>query len=96
MVEGKSVTGLSYKALGTNIRIAAKPADEGRYNMFVMVQDSQVERPQSANQVVPSFQTFRADNRLTMRDGQTTQYTVATNTISGQVVKLDVTVNVIK
>ena len=31
-----------------------------------------------------------------MRDGQTTQYAVATDTITGQVVKLDVTMNVVK
>jgi predicted small secreted protein len=31
-----------------------------------------------------------------MRDGQTVQYTVATDAVTGQVVKLDVTVNVLK
>jgi hypothetical protein len=33
---------------------------------------------------------------LTLRDGQTTQYAVATDTITGQIVKLDVTMNVMK
>ena len=95
IVEGKPVTGMSYKALGTNIRITGKPADDGRYTLYVMVQDTQVDKP-AANNMPPSFQTFRADNRLTMKDGQTLQYTMATDAISGQVLKLDVTLNVLK
>lgn len=95
VTDGKSVSAMSYKALGTNVRITAKPADEGRYTLYVMVQDTQVDKP-AANNLPPSFQTFRADNRLTMRDGQTVQYTMATDAISGQVLRLDVTMNVIK
>jgi hypothetical protein len=87
---------VTYKSLGTNIRASAKPADEGRYNLFVSVQDTHLDKPQGSNQVLPNFQSFRSDNRLTMRDGQTIQYTVATDAISGQVIKLDVTMNVLK
>jgi hypothetical protein len=94
--DGKVTTSLSYKTLGTNIRIAAKPADEGKFNLMVSVNDSQVEKARTQTQPAPSFQTFRAENRLTMRDGQTVQYTVATDAVTGQVVKLDVTVNVLK
>ena len=96
MVDGKPAPGLSYKALGTNIRLAAKPADDGKYTLYVSVQDSQVDKPRGTNQTLPSFQTFRAENRLSMRDGQTLQYTVASDATSGQLIKLDVTMNVIK
>lgn len=94
--DGKPTTGLTYKTLGTNIRIAARPADEGKYNLVVSVNDSQVDKAKTPNQPAPSFQTFRAENRLTMRDGQTMQYTVATDAVTGQIVKLDVTMNIVK
>ena len=96
VVDGKPSTGVSYKTLGTNIRIAAKPVEEGKYNVFVGVNDSQVDKARASSAAFPTFQTFRADNRLTMKDGQTVQYTVATDPSTGQVVKLDVTMNVIK
>ena len=86
---------VNYKALGTNITVAAHPVEAGKYNLNVSVQDTQVDRPKP-NQGLPSFQNFRADNRLVMADGQTIQYTVATDAITGQIVKLDVTMNVIK
>jgi hypothetical protein len=45
---------------------------------------------------VPVFRTFRATFVPLLRDGQTVQYTAATDPVSGEVVKIDVTVNVVK
>ena len=87
---------VSYKTLGTNIMVAAYPVDNGKYNVMVSVQDTQVDRPKPGQGGLPSFQNFRADNRLVMADGQTIQYTVATDSVTGQIVKLDVTMNVVK
>ena len=42
------------------------------------------------------FQNFTSSARLLLRDGQTVQYTAATDKTSGEVAKLDVTLNVIK
>ena len=86
---------VNYKPLGTNITAAAHPVEAGKYNVYVSVQDTQVDRPKP-NMGLPSFQNFRADNRLVMGDGQTIQYSVATDAITGQIVKLDVTLNVVK
>ena len=97
ITEGKPAPSYQYKNLGTNISVSARPVDEGRYNVSVGVQDSQLGTPQTiAGSTVARYLTFRSNNRLTMRDGQTTQYAVATDTITGQVVKLDVTMNVVK
>ena len=58
---------------------------------------SQLGAPQTvAGGTAARYLTFRSNNRLTMRDGQTIQYAVATDTVTGQVVKLDVTMNVVK
>ena len=88
-------TTVSYRAIGTNVSAAARPVDDGRFDVMVSVQDTQVDKPQ-AGMTNPRFQTFKSTNRLVMRDGQTTQYTVATDTVTGQVVKLDVTMNIMK
>jgi hypothetical protein len=90
--DGKSY---QYRPLGTNISLAARPLAGGQYNVLVHVSDSQFEAPQG-QAPAPRFQDFRTSNRLALRDGQTVQYTVATDAISGQVTKLDVTMNVIK
>ena len=99
LVEGKQVATFQYRNLGTNISVMGRPVDDGKYNIYVSVQDSQLS-PAPANTpglgATPRYQTFRSQNRLTMRDGQTTQYAVATDTVTGQIVKLDVTMNVMK
>ena len=50
----------------------------------------------AAKTALPSFQSFSSAMHLIMKDGQTTQYTTATDKISGEVVKVDVTLNVIR
>jgi hypothetical protein len=97
VTDGKTVPTYSYKNLGTNINVSGRPVDDSKYNIQVGVQDSQLGAPQTiAGSTVARYLTFRSNNRLTMRDGQTVQYAVATDTITGQVVKLDVTMNVLK
>ena len=44
----------------------------------------------------PIIRQFRALFRLLLRDGQTVQGTMATDPVSGRVLKLDVTLNVVK
>ena len=91
-----------YRSVGTNITAAAKFVDEGRFNVFVNVVDSQVmsdvpkQGAGARTDPTPVFQSFRTGNRLIMRDGQTVQFTAATDKTSGEVIKLDVTVNVVK
>jgi hypothetical protein len=44
----------------------------------------------------PAFRSFRATFVPILRDGQTVQYTAATDPVSGEVVKIDVTMTVLK
>ena len=91
-----------YRSVGTNITATAKVVDEGRFNVMLNVTDSQVmsdvPKPGSGKTLDPTpvFQSFRTTNRLLMRDGQTVQFTAATDKTSGEVIKLDVTMNVVK
>jgi hypothetical protein len=51
--------------------------------------------PAMAGQVT-AFRTFQLANRLTMRDGQTLDFATATDKITGDVLKLEVTISVSK
>jgi hypothetical protein len=45
---------------------------------------------------LPVIRTFRASNNLVLRDGQTRQFTAGADRITGEVVKVDVTLKVAK
>ena len=45
---------------------------------------------------VPMFRSFNSSFQVLLRDGQTTQYTSATDPVSGEMTKIDVTLNVLK
>ena len=100
--DGKTVSSVSYRSLGTNITASGRMLDESRFNVSINVQDSQLmSEPTSGgasgrSESVPRFQNFRSQNRLILRDGQTVQYTAAADKVSGEIVKVDVTLNVIK
>ncbi len=97
-------TSYSYQQFGTNISAAGRLLDAGSnaYSVWLNVTDSQLlsdtpEQAQYAQGVrLPRYQSFTSSNRLILRDGQTVQYTAATDKTSGEVIKLDVTLNVIK
>lgn len=102
LMGSQTVPSYQYRSVGTNITSQAKSAGDGRFDVYLNVTDSQVMSditpagaaagPISA----PRFQSFKSANRLILRDGQTVQFTAATDKSSGEVVKLDVTLNVIK
>jgi hypothetical protein len=98
MADGKPVSSYSYRSVGTNIMSSAARMDDGTFRVRVDVTDSQVmsDTNPSMGGGLPRFQTFRSSNRLTMRDGQTLQYTAAADKTSGEFVKLEVMLNVVK
>ena len=90
-----------YRSVGTKIEAAANSLEDGRFNVNLMVTDSQVlsdsgKAAAGGLNLLPRFQSFTSSNRLILRDGQTVQFTAATDKTSGEVVMLDVTLNVIK
>src|SRR5262249_55748738 len=86
--------GFQYLDVGTNIDCSAKTTDDGRFKLDVTIEDrSAVERRSGDNPVpgVPALRNFRTNNVLILRDGQSSQFTAATDKTSGEVVKVDVT-----
>lgn len=93
------LTQVTYRPLGTIITCRALKADDGRYQLVLQVDDStQISNSQAAQggDGMPSFRSFRSRNTIMLADGQTRQYTVAADRVSGEVVRLEVTMRVVK
>jgi len=99
--EGKpTVSSWTYRSIGTSINASSRGInDAGQYSVNLMVTDSQAmsDPVDSGASARPArLQNFMSNTRVLLRDGQTVQYTVATDKTSGEVAKLDVTLNVIR
>jgi hypothetical protein len=102
-VEGKDAK-IQYKTVGTSIDCGAMAPEDGRYRLNLTVEQSSVYSadgrsdavPKAENPATPLFRTFVTSFNLLLRDGQTAQYATATDPISGEVLKLDVTLEVLK
>jgi hypothetical protein len=96
--------GYNYRSIGTNIDCIARAATGDSYELNITVEDSSVHldtKPaEPGNTAVahdaPAFRTFKSVFTVVIRDGQTGQYTSAVDPISGEVMKIDVTLNVVK
>jgi hypothetical protein len=92
---------VNYENVGTNIDCFARSADEGRFQVNLMIEDSSVYQnvegavtPTVAGR--PVIRQFRSQNTMVLRDGQTRQFTVATDRVNGEVVRIEVTLRVVK
>jgi hypothetical protein len=91
----------NYQDLGTNIDCHATIADAGRFKLDVTIEDSSLYTADELGQLVKGtnatvFRQFRVSNSAILRDGQTTQFTTATDRISGETVRVDVSLSVLK
>lgn len=106
---GRRTGSISYRSVGTNIDCRAESVGGDSYKLAITVEDSSVlpeptqaaaeqgtPRPPSLAEDMPAFRSFKSTFIAVLRDGQTTQYTSAVDPISGEVMKIDVTVNVAK
>jgi hypothetical protein len=93
---------LQYKDVGTRIDCGAMATDDGRFQVNLTIEDSSVYLDGQAVQAAarssepPIFRSFRSSNELTLRDGQSLQFTAAADRISGEVITVDVRLNVVK
>jgi hypothetical protein len=99
-----------YQDVGTNLDCSAHALPDGSYALVLTVQrsslylsgseaagDGQSSRPNP--NVVPNqpiIQNFSTGIQISARDGQTVQSNLAADPVNGHVLKVDVTVNVVK
>jgi len=94
---------LQYQDVGTNIDCSAVVTESGRFRLDITVDDSSV-YPEDQNVAgaspatkgSPTFRSFRASDSMVLKDGGTAQFTTATDKVSGEIVKVDVTLTVVK
>jgi hypothetical protein len=105
-----NVVQTQYKNVGNNLDCSAMQFDNGdRFRVNCTFEQSSVysaegdrrgsgsalgDVPLGSN--MPLFRNFRSEANVVLRDGQTAQYTVATDPVSGEVLKIDVTLSVVK
>lgn len=107
----KSPAAFQYVDVGTNIDARAVSSDDGRFDLSLNLERSWVEgdvlipgekqsavagAPNSGDFHEPIIRQFKTELTLTMRDGQTIQSTQATDPVSGRVLTITVTMNVVK
>jgi hypothetical protein len=90
----------SYKDIGTNIDCSATSQADGTFNLDIKLNDSSVsfdsKDPAQTLKGVPAFRSFTSNFSILLKDGQTAQYASATDPVSGETLKVDVTINVLK
>jgi hypothetical protein len=104
-------SGMQYIDVGTNIDARGFAGDDGRFDLNLNLERSWVEgdvavpmersngQPTDARAGQfrePVIRQFRTELALTMKDGQTIQSTLATDPLSGKVLAINVTMNVVK
>lgn len=106
-VSGASDKHTEWQNLDVNLDGRAEKLDDGRFLLRLNAEKLGI-YTSSVNQKVPGVESmevnttqpvianFRSQLNLLLRDGQTIQSSVATDPITGHVVKVDVTLNVIK
>jgi hypothetical protein len=87
---------IQYQDVGTNIDCTARVLDVGRYAIDVTIDDTSVYEESGKRGDRPSFRSFRASDQMILKDGQTAQFTAATDKVNGEVTRVDVTLRVAK
>lgn len=93
----------SYRQVGTTIECSAQtlPSSPGVYEVVLKVEDSSIGVSEKAGATkaiaenVPAFRNFSTSFSTLLRDGQSMQYLSATDPVTGEVTRIDVTLNVV-
>ena len=104
--DGAPVPGLlggpfSYRRVGTEIDSFARGLDGDRYKVTVIIAESSVYGEDAAAMEtfrapgVPVFRSFESSNTLVLRDGQSRQFTAAVDRVTGEIIRMDVTLTVL-
>jgi hypothetical protein len=94
-----AISPVAYQEIGTNVDCKVSSLVDGLYEVTISVEDNSIvagPEGQAAAGEPPVFRTFQASNTLLLKDGQTRQFTAATDRVSGEVIRIEVTLTVVK
>jgi hypothetical protein len=91
---------VNYQDIGTNIDCTAKVVEAG-FELRLSVSDTSVYTNIQDNATptvgnMPVFRSYQSTNTLVLRDGQSREFTAATDRVSGEVIRIAVTLKVVK
>jgi hypothetical protein len=98
-----AVSNVNYRSVGTNIDCTAsfEEASPGVFQLSLVVSDSSLGLDTGVKRAglaadMPAFRNFNSSFTALLRDGQTMQYTSATDPVTGELMKIDVTLAIMK
>jgi hypothetical protein len=90
----------NYRNVGTVMTAAAVTAEGGQFEVELQIDESSLgtSAPDGRGGAaeMPVFKSFKARNRILLRPGVMRQFTAATDRISGETVRIEVTLTVVK
>ena len=95
------LTSFGYRSFGTNIDVSASAGVDGQYRFTLTIEDSSIYPAESAPPTTkttgaPAFRRYSSSNAIALRDGQSLEYTMATDRLSSEVVRVNVKLTVVK
>jgi hypothetical protein len=105
---GGKDSAIQYQDVGSNLDCSVQAAEDSKYILDMSLERSSIYPSSNGKDEYPAaskpddqphqplLRTFRANLALMLRDGQTTQNTIATDPLNGHIVKVEVTLNVVK
>jgi len=93
----KGEASYGYQNVGTTLTCTSSTQEDGRFRVQLTINDTSIAPGNQKDAAgAPNFLSFSSTNYLLLRDGQSAQYTAATDKVSGEVTKVDVTISVLK
>ena len=92
---------LVYREIGTNIDVAVYSQTGQLFRVETTLEETSVYMGDklgtgSSTTGPPSFRAFRTTNNVVLKDGQTTQVASAADPLTGDIVRVDLTLTVVK
>jgi hypothetical protein len=90
----------NYQEIGTNIDCRARSMGDGRFELGISVEEKSVFTDVKDAAVdgasIPVIRSFLTSQNLILRNGESRQFTAATDRVTGEVVRIDVMLTVVK
>ena len=86
----------NYRHVGTSISASAQSVDADRFELDLSIDETGVGTNAVDGNDLPTFKTFKARNKLLLRSGQSRMFTAATDRVSGETVRIEVSLTVVK
>ena len=86
----------TYYDVGIQIDCRAVTTADGRYRLDLSITDKSLypDQAQTRTSAIPTLRSFASNSSIVLRDGQTTQFSTATDRVTGEVFRVDVTLTV--